>query len=149
MKELFLFMNIVFFNYAIWQNTNSHIVRNSIYPKDSLVYVNKNIRMVLFIKSNSIVKFKIKNTKTKVIVTGTPNLITVEGKIPEGTNRIDNNDPNDLKGYECETSYQFIGSKIKIAFALERRTRRRLDLTIYDSNLSGLEDGDYTLLNQK
>ena len=149
MKELLLFMNIVFFNYAIWQNTNSHIVRNSIYPKDSLVYVNKNIRMVLFIKSNSIVKFKIKNTKTKVIVTGTPNLITVEGKIPEGTNRIDNNDPNDFKGYECENSYQFIGSKIKIAFALERRMRRRLDLTIYDSNLSGLEDGDYTLLNQK
>ena len=78
---------------------------------------------------------------------GKPELITIDGEIPEGTNRMDYNNPADIMGYECGNPYQFINEKIKIAFALEKGAKKRLDLSIYNSILKDFADGSYTLSN--
>jgi hypothetical protein len=149
MKKLIFLISIVFFNCANKSNIDTNIKNNSISTNDSIVCVNKNIKMVLFVENKSFSKFKLYNTEKQVILEGKPELITVDGQIPEGTNRIDYNNPSDYKGYECDSTYQYINDKIKIAFALEKKTKKRMDLTIYDSNHSVFKDGDYTLLNQK
>jgi hypothetical protein len=149
MKKLILLASIVFFNCANKSNNDTNIKDNTVTNNDSIVCVNKNIKMVLFIENKSIAKFKLYNTDSQIKLEGKPELITIDGEIPEGTNRIDYNNPSDYRGYECDSTYQFINDKIKIAFALEKKTKKRLDLTIYDSSHSVFKDGDYTLVNQK
>lgn len=147
MKKLIFLISLVFLNCA--NKSNTKIKNNYISSNDSIICVNKNIKMVLFIENNIITKFKLYNTDSQIKLEGKPELITIDGEIPEGTNRIDYNNPNDYRGYECDSTYQFINDKIKIAFALEKKTKKRLDLTIYDSSHNIFKDGDYTLVNQK
>ncbi len=149
MKKLIFLISLVFLNCANKSNTDTKIKNNNISSNDSIICVNKNIKMVLFIENKSIIKFKLYNTDSQIKLEGKPELITIDGEIPEGTNRIDYNNPNDYRGYECDSTYQFINDKIKIAFALEKKTKKRLDLTIYDSSHNIFKDGDYTLVNQK
>lgn len=149
MKKFFFLIGIVFFNCANKSNTDINVKRNNIFSNDSIVCVNKNIKMVLYVENKSFSKFKLYDTEKQVILEGKPELITVDGQIPEGTNRVDYNNPSDYKGYECDSTYQYVNDKIKISFALEKKTKRRMDLTIYDSNHSAFKDGDYTLVNQK
>lgn len=149
MKKLIFLISLVFLNCANKSNTDTKIKNNNISSNDSIICVNKNIKMVLFIENKSITKFKLYNTDSQIKLEGKPELITIDGEIPEGTNRIDYNNPNDYRGYECDSTYQFINDKIKIAFALEKKTKKRLDLTIYDSSHNIFKDGDYTLVNQK
>lgn len=149
MKKLIFLISLVFLNCANKSNTDTKIKNNNISSNDSIVCVNKNIKMVLFIENKGITKFKLYNTDSQIKLEGKPELITIDGEIPEGTNRIDYNNPNDYRGYECDSTYQFITDKIKIAFALEKKTKKRLDLTIYDSSHNIFKDGDYTLVNQK
>ena len=105
--------------------------------------------MVLFLKDSKFEKFKLYNTEKNLKLEGKPELITIDGEIPEGTNRIDYNNPSDYKGFVCDSSYQFISSNVKVSFALEKNTKKRLDLTIYDSKNKDFKNGDYTLVNQK
>jgi hypothetical protein len=149
MKKLIFLASIVFFNCANKSNNDTNIKDNTVTNNDSIVCVNKNIKMVLFIENKNIAKFKLYNTDSQIKLEGKPELITIDGEIPEGTNRIDYNNPSDYRGYECDSTYQFINDKIKIAFALEKKTKKRLDLTIYDSSHNIFKDGDYTLVNQK
>ncbi len=149
MKKLIFLISLVLLNCANKSNTDTKIKNNNISSNDSIICVNKNIKMVLFIENKSIIKFKLYNTDSQIKLEGKPELITIDGEIPEGTNRIDYNNPNDYRGYECDSTYQFINDKIKIAFALEKKTKKRLDLTIYDSSHNIFKDGDYTLVNQK
>ncbi len=149
MKKLIFLISIAFFNCANKSNTEIIVKENSIVSNDSIVCVGKKMRMVMLFENKHITKFKLYNTDSQIKLEGKPELITIDGQVPEGTNRIDYNNPNDYKGYECDSTYQYISDKIKITFALEKKTKKRLDLTIYDSNHKVFKNGDYTLVNQK
>lgn len=149
MKKLIFLISIAFFNCANKSNTEIIVKENSIVSNDSIVCVGKKMRMVMLFENKHITKFKLYNTDSQIKLEGKPELITIDGEVPEGTNRIDYNNPNDYRGYECDSTYQYISDKIKITFALEKKTKKRLDLTIYDSNHKVFKNGDYTLVNQK
>lgn len=116
---------------------------------DTLVYLNKDYKMTIYSNEEIIYDFKLYNLKTSVNLNGTPELILINGEIPEGSLREDHNNPNDYKGYECSGTYQYVIENIKIAFALEKTTKMRLDLVIYDSNYKDFINGDYTLIKQQ
>ena len=112
---------------------------------DSIIYCNKEYKVTLYLNKNKVDYIKLYNIKNKSEISGKPELVTVDGEIPEGTNRIDYNNPNDITGYQCDSTYQFISIKINIAFATEKTTKRRLDLSIYNSTDVNFRDGDFTL----
>jgi len=116
--------------------------------QDTLVYLNNDYKMTIYSRDEVIYDFKLYNIKTSVQLEGTPELILVDGEIPEGSLREDHNNPNDYSGYECDSTYQYIIEKIKVAFALEKGTKKRLDLVIYDSDYKDFINGDYTLVKQ-
>lgn len=148
MKYLLLLIGIIFLNCSNKSNTKNTSIESFALKEDSIICVNKNLKMVLFLKDNKFEKFKLYNTEKKLKIEGKPELITIDGEIPEGTNRVDYNNPNDYKGFECDSSYQFISNDVKVAFALEKNTKKRMDLTIYDSKNKDFKNGDYTLVNQ-
>jgi len=149
MKKLFFLVGIVFFNCSNKSNTKNTTINSFVLKEDSIICVNKNLKMVLFLKDSKFKKFKLYNTEKNLKLEGKPELITIDGEIPEGTNRIDYNNPSDYKGFVCDSSYQFISSNVKVSFALEKNSKKRLDLTIYDSKNKDFKNGDYTLVNQK
>ncbi len=149
MKKLFFLVGIVFFNCSNKSNTKNATINSFVLKEDSIICVNKNLKMVLFLKDSKFEKFKLYNTEQNLNVEGKPELITIDGEIPEGTNRIDYNNPNDYRGYECDSTYQFINDKIKIVFALEKKTKKRLDLAINNSTYKDFKNQHYTLVNQK
>lgn len=79
---------------------------------------------------------------------GTPELIFLDGEIPECSLREDGNNPSDYRWCECGIAYQYIIEKIKVAFALEKETKKKLDLVIYDSDYNDFTNSDYTLAKQ-
>jgi hypothetical protein len=149
MNKLFFLVVIVFFNCSNKSNTKNATINSFVLKEDSIICVNKNLKMVLFLKDSKFEKFKLYNTEKNLKLEGKLELITIDGEIPEGTNRIDYNNPSDYKGFVCDSSYQFISSNVKVSFALEKNSKKRLDLTIYDSKNKDFKNGDYTLVNQK
>jgi hypothetical protein len=148
MKKLIFLASIFFIACANKSNIEKNIKDSTVTNNDSIICVNKNIKMVLVVENKSIAKFKLYDIDSQIKLEGEPELITIDGEIPEGTNRIDYNNQSDYRGYECDSTYQFINDKIKISFALEKKTKKRLDLTIYGSSHSVFKNGDYTLVNQ-
>ncbi|MCR5863174.1 hypothetical protein LRS05_14025 [Flavobacterium sp. J372] len=116
--------------------------------QDTLVYLNNDYKMTIYSNEKAIYGFKLYNIHTSVKIEGTPEIILVEGEIPEGSLREDHNNPQDYKGYECSSAYQYIANEIKVVFALEKLTKDRLDLGIYNSFLNDFSNGDFTLVKQ-
>ena len=79
MKKLIFLASIVFFNCANKSNNDTNIKDNTVTNNDSIVCVNKNIKMVLFIENKSIAKFKLYNTDSQIKLEGKPELITIDG----------------------------------------------------------------------
>ena len=148
MKNLFFLTLIVFSNCSNNSKINDKVEKGTTASNDSIVYANKEYKMVLFLQQKKVGKFQLYNLKSNTSIIGKPELIKIDGEIPEGTNRIDYNNPNDIRGYEADSTYQFLSKKIEIAFATEKITKKRLDLSIYGSTNKDFIDGDYTLLNQ-
>lgn len=121
-------------------------IKSEIQEADSALYKISEWEMSIYTSKYKIVKFRLFNTNSGAAIDGTPELIMIDGKIPEGTNRIDNNHPDDKSGFSCDSSYQFISDTLKIAFAIESATANRMDLTIYSSASVAFKNGDYTLV---
>ncbi len=117
--------------------------------KDSITYLNKDLKMILILNDVTFEKFELYNLENKFMLVGKPELITLDGEIPEGTNRIDNNNISDYKGFVCDSTYQFVSKNVGVSFAVEKNTKKRLDLTIYDSKIKAFKNGSYTLVNQE
>ncbi|MBN9483943.1 MAG: hypothetical protein BGO70_10085 [Bacteroidetes bacterium 43-93] len=113
---------------------------------DVICYEHGELKFTVLYKNNLVSRFELHSKLNNINLDGTPELITVDGKIPEGTNRIDYNNPDDLRGYQCDSTYMFKSDSLNIAFAMESNTKRRLDLTIYDSKSKKIINGDFTLL---
>lgn len=112
---------------------------------DSITYLNTRYVVCINLKNDKPFCFKLYDNEKHSLIKGNATLITVCGEIPEGTLREDYNNPSDINGYLCEESYQYIDENIKIAFAMEKDSRNRLDLLIYDSKYKMFVDGNYTL----
>lgn len=126
------------------QVSNHNVLQNS-YSQDTLTYSNNIYKIKVHLKDKEINYFKLSKISNSEELQGTPELILINGEIPEGSLRQDYNNLNDYRGYKCDASYQYITKKIKIAFALEKNTKKRLDLIIYDSNNKNFANGNYTL----
>ena len=149
MKELIVLFVVIFFSCS--NSSSNQTNQKSVVAKeaiDSLIYSNKEYKIVLYFVSKQIDKFKLYNLKNNFELLGKPELITIDGEIPEGTNRIDYNNPNDFSGYPCDSTYRFISGNLHIAFATVKETKKRLDLQIEGFPKSDLENGGYTLLRQ-
>lgn len=148
MKNLSLIILVSLVSCFGKQPTSNQSRHSEKHPQDSLVYANSVYKMTVYSKDKIIYGFKLYNINNSTELEGTPELILVDGEIPEGSLRQDHNNPNDYRGYKCDAAYQYIVEKIKIAFALEKDTHKRLDLVIYDSEVKHFKDGDYTLIRE-
>lgn len=148
MKSLFIIIAVTIVSCFNKQSKSDQGTFNSKAYQDTLVYLNNDYKMTIYSRNEAIYDFKLYNIKTSVQLEGTPELILVDGEIPESSLREDHNNPNDYRGYECDNAYQYIIEKIKVAFALEKGTKKRLDLVIYDSDYKDFINGDYTLVKQ-
>lgn len=144
MKDVIILLSIFFLSCS--SNQINNVVASTIELNDSVVYSNKEYKIILYYEHGRISKYELSNSKNNFKFLGEPVLVTIDGKIPEGTNRIDYNNPNDIRGYFCDSTYQYISDSINVSFAIEKSTRIRLDLSIYDSNNENFTNGDYTLL---
>lgn len=100
---------------------------------------------------NIIVEFDIKNKKTHSQATFTPELILdeIDGTVPEGSLREDKNIPDPIeKLYQCDSTYSIDADSVSICFALEVVNHKRMDLSIWESNIQGIDSGSYTLYQQ-
>jgi hypothetical protein len=77
--------------------------------------------------------------------------------VPEGTNRTDYNNPDDVMGYKCDSTYSYHTDILKVVFAIENKikhfeyeedTKHRLDFHFYkyDKNGKTVIEIDKTLL---
>jgi hypothetical protein len=101
------------------------------YKKDNfnidLIFKNKDKKEMIFNLSTN--NFGIKNFGE------TASLVLIEdigGKmiVPEGTNRIDYNNPKDIIGYKCDSTYTYYNDTLQIVIAIENYNNKRLDLQI-------------------
>jgi len=149
MKNLALLIIITLVSCFGKQSTTGQSISKENSSQDSIDYVNNAYEMKIYLKDKTIYDFKLYSINNdSIVLKGKPELILVDGEIPEGSLRQDHNNPNDYRGYECDATYQYISKKIKIAFALEKETYKRLDLVIYDSEVKQFIDGDYTLIRK-
>lgn len=111
-------------------------------------YENEIYKITLKQKSNIIVGFIISNKKTNSKLAFTPSLVMIDGEIPEGSLRTDYNSTDEAVLYQCDSTYCIDTDSISIAFALEVLNHKRLDLSIYNSQLQDYKDKDCTLLKQ-
>lgn len=140
------FIITVFTSVGCFNNQPKSVKQLSIIAnEDTLVYLNNDYKMTIYLNEKAICGFELYNIHTSVKIEGTPEIILVEGEIPDGSLREDHNNPQDYKGYECSEAYEYIANEIKIAFALEKVSKEKLDLVIYDSFLNDFSNGDFTL----
>ncbi|WP_437918739.1 hypothetical protein [Sphingobacterium sp. LRF_L2] len=148
MKSLFIIIAVTTVSCCNKQPKSGQDIFSSKIDQDTVVYLNNDYKMTIYSKDEVIYDFKLYNIKTSVKLNGTPELILVDGEIPEGSLREDHNNPNDYREYECDSAYQYAIEKIKVAFALEKGIKKRLDLVIYDSDYKDFINGGYTLVKQ-
>lgn len=149
MKNSLFLITITLVSFFGIQSTTGQSISCENKAQVCIVYTNKIYKIAVYLEDNTIYYFKLHNIiNDSIELNGKPELILVEGEIPEGSLRQDHNNPNDYRGYNCIATYQFITEKIKIAFALEKETYKRLDLVIYNSELEHYIDGDYTLIRE-
>ena len=110
-------------------------------------YENDTYRIMLERKVNRIIRFKILNKHTHSELVYTPELILVLGEVPERSLSVDLNRSDDCL-YQCDSTYDVVTDSISIAFALEVSNHRRMDLSIFNSQLQDFITGDHTLVQQ-
>lgn len=147
MKVIFFFWAIICAYYVRLSNEDKIFTKQKTLS-DSTVYSNKLYKMVLFRTGGKVNRFKIYNLKNSTEFTGWPELITIDGEVPEGTNRIDYNNPNDQMGYACDSTYHYSSNRFEVVFAVEKATKRRLDLILHNSKDTNFRDGDHTLIKK-
>ena len=110
------------------------------------LYSNKHYEMSIIDTNLDSIKFDLKDLKSGININGYAHLIKVDGEIPEGTNRIDYNNPEDLIGIKCDSAYSFCSKNFCIYFAMESITKKRLDFGIYNTSDSIFKESSHTLL---
>jgi hypothetical protein len=129
-NSIFLFFLISCTNF-----NNNKITNNAkIYKKDDI-----EVKLVNSLNSINKVEFLFKMKSKNLQVEGQAELILIEdidGKLilPEGTNRIDYNNPSDIIGIKCDSTYYYNFGDIKINFAPENKTNERLDFNFSNGN---------------
>lgn len=113
-------------------------------------YENDNFKVELKRRSdNIIVEFDIQNKKTHSQATFTPELIEIDGTVPEGSLRLDYNLPDIFENwYQCDSTYSIEADSASISFALEVVNHKRMEVIIWESNIQGIDSGSYTLYQQ-
>jgi|SRR5690554_1153477 len=116
-------------NKQIDKKENQH--NRLFYKKDNLeidlLFKNNDKKEIIFNLSSD--SFEVKNfveTASLILIEDIDGEITV----PEGTNRIDYNNPKDIMGYKCDSTYLYYNDTLQIVIALENYTHTRLDLQI-------------------
>ena len=111
----------------------------------TIYYEDVNFTLQLDKSGNSTCGFTLINKTSKEKIYGEASLIVIDEIVPECGLVEDYNDPGDIVGYQCDSTYSFSDSKINMSFALEIKNRERLDLEIWQSTMSGFPVGGYTL----
>lgn len=131
-----------------------------LYKKDDvtleLEYLDKERRKIQFnLSIDSIGLFNLQGIADLILIED------VDGKliVPEGTNRTDYNNPDDIwgMGYQCDSTYSYDADTLKIDFAMESTikrseyaepTKHRLDFSFYryNKNEKILKNTNKTLL---
>lgn len=78
----------------------------------------------------------------------TPELIKIDGEVPECGLVQDCNSLDIYDVFQCDSTYSIDTDSISISFAIEKSNRKRMDLHITDSRLQDYVDEDYTLVHQ-
>lgn len=112
------------------------------------MYNNKYYEIVLIASNPDSIEFNLRHLKSNAIINGYAHLIKVLSEVPEGTNRIDYNNPEDMMGFKCDSTYSFNSENFSIYFAMESITKRRLDFGIDNSSDSIFKECSYTLLRK-
>jgi hypothetical protein len=102
--------------------------------------------MSLIVDNPDSMMFNLKQLESNNIVSGYAHLEKVDGEVPEGTNRTDYNNPNDMRGFKCDSTYSFHGADFSVYFAMESITKKRLDFGIFHSTDSVFKECSHTLL---
>jgi hypothetical protein len=104
-------------------------------------FVKDDICLKYYFINNEHIFFCISSKKYGLLnYTGVANLILIEDNngnlvLPEGTNRIDYNNVNDLIGIKCDSTFQFRGidlnkNNLELVFAPENNNGKRLDFIL-------------------
>ena len=113
-------------------------------PSQQIVrYENKMFSITLNKCNDSIYDFELNNSISKSKVEGNAKLVLVENDVPECGLVEDYNTPDYM--YQCDSTYAFISNSFRMNFALEKESRERMDLQIWESTLADFPDGGYTL----
>lgn len=118
---------------------NEHAFQKTIY------YDDVNFTLQLDKSGKSTCSFILINKTSKEKIYGEASLIIIDDIVPECGLVEDYNNPDGVVGYQCDSTYSFSDSKINMSFALEIKNRKRLDLEIWQSTMSGFPVGGYTL----
>ena len=113
--------------------------------KNILYYENELFAAQLIKCNDTICNIQLVNKKTNAIIRKKTKLILVDGIVPECGLVEDHNNPNDILGYQCDSTYKVVDTSIRLSFALEIYNRNRMNLNIYYSLLNEFPNGDYTL----
>lgn len=122
---------LLFFPYA-----NFHTIKyeNSIYA------------VTLTQQTDTRMNVELRNKATHLIKSYSAKLILIDGEVPEGSLRCDNNNPTRIEDYyNCDSTYSIDEESIRISFAQEYLTRKRLDFNIDESKIPDFKEGSYTL----
>ena len=110
-------------------------------------YENDTYRIILRQQSDSVVDFIIINKNTHSELAYPLKLDIIEGEVPERGLSVDINRYNEYL-YQCDSTYSIHTDSIKIAFALEVSSHKRMDLSIRQSQLQNFKRGIHTLKRQ-
>lgn len=115
-------------------------------PFQGALYYENGIFSFQLDKSDYLVyDFKLINKTTKEIIQGEANLLVIDGIVPECGLVEDYNNPSDVTIYQCDSTYTFENPFLYLSFAMEIRNRKRMDLEIWQSAITGFPVGGYTL----
>lgn len=96
-------------------------------------------------RGDTICDFKVSNKNTGDKIHGKASLIVIDGVVPECGLVEDYENPNDIAGFQCDSTYFYIDSNLNVSFAFEINNRERIDFEIWQSTIKGFSVGGYTL----
>ncbi|MFV0531089.1 MAG: hypothetical protein ACK5MD_06585 [Flavobacteriales bacterium] len=114
---------------------------------NSVLYLQDNVSIKLTTLNSNKIKFVL-NAKEYGFIdySNTAELVLIEdldGKmiIPEGTNRINYNNPKDIIGIKCDSTYSFSNDILSIFIALENINHKRMDFQLENNGKKKISIG--------
>ena len=99
--------------------------------------------------NDSVCAFKLIDEVSGKKIEGCAKLITIENEVPGCGLVVDYNNTDFI--YQCDSTYGFVSNSFKMSFAMEKGSKERMDMQIWQSTLNNFLEGEYTLyrLNKK